>query len=59
MAATALAATHSGHLWADAGSTAIPDRLAALSGSGQALQLSAAEIKDLRASLHGSVLRAQ
>jgi FAD/FMN-containing dehydrogenase len=60
LAATALAAVHPGRTWATAsGSAAIPNQLAALSAAGQPMTLSAADIKDLRSGLHGSLLLAQ
>lgn len=60
LAATALAATHAGKLWADAAQVAaVPAEVPALSGSGKALTLRAADIKELRASLQGTLLLAQ
>jgi FAD/FMN-containing dehydrogenase len=60
LAATVFAAVGSGRLWADAASAAaIPQQTAAVSGSGEALTLSAADLKDLRAALHGKLLLAQ
>jgi hypothetical protein len=59
LAATALAAVHPGRTWANAGSAAIPTQIAALSAAGQSITLSAADIKDFRGGLHGSLLLAQ
>jgi FAD/FMN-containing dehydrogenase len=60
LAATALAATRAGALWADAPqSGAVPEQLAAISGAGTPLTLTAAEIKDFRAGLKGPLLLAQ
>jgi FAD/FMN-containing dehydrogenase len=55
LAATALAATRTGQLWAAA---PVPAALAAVSGSGAALMLPAADLNDLRAGLHGTLLLA-
>ncbi len=60
LAATALVATRAGNLWAQAGpAAAVPDQLPAITGAGKTITLTAADIKDLRAGLHGSVLLAQ
>jgi hypothetical protein len=60
LAATALAAAHVGAGWADDGPTgAVPEQLAALSGAGKPVMLAAADIRDLRAGLHGTLLLAQ
>jgi hypothetical protein len=60
LAATALAATPVGRLWADvAQAAAIPEEVPALGGSGKAVTLRAVDIKELRASLHGMLLLAQ
>ena len=59
LAAAALAATHAGRLWAAAGQAAVPAQLDAVSGVGKALTLSAADVRDFRAGLHGALLLAQ
>lgn len=60
LAATALAATRAAPLWAQAGAqAAMPDQVAAVSGTGKALTLSASQIKDFRAGMHGQLLLAQ
>ena len=61
-AATASAmALPAARLWAQAaaGPGAIPDTLSAVSGSGKPVTLSAADLRDLRASLRGDLLLSQ
>jgi FAD/FMN-containing dehydrogenase len=59
-AAAAVAVLPASRLWADASSAgAIPDSLVAVGVSGQPVTLSASDIKDFRASLHGPLLLAR
>jgi FAD/FMN-containing dehydrogenase len=59
LAASALAATRTGSLWAQAASAAVPDQLAVRGRDGSWLTVRAAELKDLRAGLNGMLLLAQ
>ncbi len=59
-AAAAVAVLPATRLWADASSAgAVPDTLVAVGTSGKPVTLSASDIKDFRASLHGQLLLAQ
>jgi FAD/FMN-containing dehydrogenase len=59
LAATALAALPARQLWADASKSAvIPAQVGAIGLSGKPVSLAAAEIKELRAALHGPLLLA-
>lgn len=60
VAATAAALLPTRGLWADvSGSGAIPSQVAAVSGEGKPVALTAAEVKELRAGLKGKLLLAQ
>jgi FAD/FMN-containing dehydrogenase len=60
VAATVAALLPARSLWADvSGSGAIPPELAAVSGEGKPVTLTAAEVKELRAALKGKLLLAQ
>ncbi len=57
LVAAAATLVRAGPLWAsDATRGAMPDRLAARTGSGKSISLAASEIRDLRASLRGPLL---
>ncbi len=59
-AAAAAALLHARPLWADVpNAKAIPDSLTAVGGSGKPVTLTAADIKDFRASMQGQLLLAQ